>query len=233
MSSLYGTVTEAMDAEFHKLSAEELIKWANNDFGDELVMSTSFGIQAAVTLHLMTQQRPDIPVIWVDTGYLPEETYAYADTLTERLNLNLKVYRAELEPEQMEAKFGQLWESGKVEDLDLYDWVRKVEPFQRALEELGALGWISGLRAEQTAYRAKLPRVKRVKHRYRMYPILPWTSKDVYQYMQKHDLPQHPLFEKGYTTVGDAHSSRPIDPEDQNERDTRFRGLKQECGLHL
>lgn len=66
-----------------------------------------------------------------------------------------------------------------------------------------------------------------------MYPILKWTSKDVFYHMEKHNLPHHPLFERGYTTVGDAHSSRPIDPEDGSERETRFRGLKQECGLHL
>ncbi|PSN15972.1 phosphoadenosine phosphosulfate reductase, partial [filamentous cyanobacterium CCT1] len=64
-------------------------------------------------------------------------------------------------------------------------------------------------------------------------PILKWTSKDVYEYLVAHNLPYHPLFDKGYVTVGDWHSSRPITAADANERDTRFKGLKQECGLHL
>ena len=69
--------------------------------------------------------------------------------------------------------------------------------------------------------------------RYRIYPILKWTSRDVHQYMEEHHLPQHPLFAKGYATVGDVHSSRPLAATDTNERDTRFGGRKQECGLHL
>lgn len=146
---------------------------------------------------------PEIPVIWVDTGYLHEETHRYAEQLTSQLDLNL------------------------------YDQIRKVEPMQRALDELNTRGWISGLRSSQTEYRQKLPPIMRSGSRYRIYPILEWTNRDTYQFMQRHGLPQHPLFEQGYVTVGDKHSSRPFRVDDADERDTRFRGLKQECGLHL
>lgn len=217
----------------HNMSAEQLLEWADLTFGEGLVMSTSFGIQSAVTLHLATQVRPDLPVIWVDTGYLPEETRRYAQTLRKQLNLNLVIARSPISPSQMEARFGRLWESKNVDDLNRYDQIRKVEPMQRTLRQLHATGWISGLRADQTTYRSDLPRVKAAEGRHRIYPILNWTSKDVYYYMQQHGLPQHPLFEQGYTTVGDAHSSRPQSAQDQHERDTRFQGRKQECGLHL
>ncbi len=231
--TLEGTITDSMETQFSGLSPQQLLRWAHAEFGDQLAMSTSFGIQSAVTLHLATQVIPDLKVIWVDTGYLPDETYAYATTLAKKLNLNLHVYESPLSPAEMEKQHGRLWERDNVEDLNLYDQIRKVEPMQRALDELNVRGWISGLRSQQTEHRKSLPPIKRKGSRYRIYPILEWTNRDTYAYMEKHGLPQHPLFEKGYATVGDAHSSRPMSAEDENARDTRFRGKKQECGLHL
>ncbi|MEM6980078.1 MAG: phosphoadenylyl-sulfate reductase [Planctomycetota bacterium] len=218
---------------FASLSPEALIRWASEEFGLGLAASTSFGIQSAVTLHLIHQQVPDLPIIWVDTGYLPEETLQYARTLTRRLDLNVHDVKSPISPKEMESRFGRLWESDDVRQLDLYDHLRKVEPMQRALRELKVSGWISGLRAEQTQHRQQLPRVKRDDQRHRIYPILRWSSRDVYQYMQTHRLPQHPLFDRGFSTVGDVHSSRASLPTDAHDRATRFRGMKQECGLHL
>ena len=145
----------------------------------------------------------------------------------------MKVYQAELTPARMESQFGRLWETGLVEDLDLYDWVRKVEPLRRAFDELQPTAWISGLRADQTDFRKTLSRVTHNGERHKLHPILDWSARDVYRYMQEHDLPQHPLWEKGYTTVGDWHSSRAVAAGDADDRATRFGGLKQECGIHL
>ena len=230
--SLADPITESFEDKFIGLSAINLLRWSAEEFGDELAVSTSFGIQSAVTLKLATLIKPDIKVVWVDTGYLPDETHAYAETLTKLLSLNLHIYRSPLSPTQMESKHGRLWESDRVEDLDLYNQIRKVEPMQRALEELNVRGWISGLRASQTEFRKRLPPLKRTGARFRVYPILEWTNRDVYYFTNESDLPQHPLFSQGYTTVGDAHSSRPLSITDESDRDTRFRGIKQECGLH-
>ncbi len=104
---------------------------------------------------------------------------------------------------------------------------------QRALEELDASAWLAGLRAEQTEHRKTLRRVDRQWGRLKVLPILHWTARDVHEYLRAHDLPYHPLFEQGYASVGDWHSSRPFGAQDRHERDTRFGGLKQECGLHL
>lgn len=232
-ATLEGSVTDSMERKFSGLSADHLLRWAAEEFGDSLAMSTSFGIQSAVTLHLVTQVLPEVPVIWIDTGYLHEETYQYAATLTRQLGLNVKMFESKISPKQMENDLGKLWESDEIEDLNLYDQIRKVEPMNRALNELNVGGWISGLRADQTDFRKRLPPIKRTGSRYRVYPILEWNARDIYQYMLQHKLPQHPLFEKGYTTVGDFHSSRPLSASDASERDTRFRGMKQECGLHL
>ena len=209
------------------------IVWAAETFRDGLIVTTSFGIQSAVTLHLVTQICPDIPVVWIDTGYLPQETYQFAEELTTKLQLNLKVYQSSMSPLRMEAKYGKLWEQNDVESLNLYDRIRKVEPMERALSELKATGWITGLRRQQTDYRQQLSTVTKQGDRFKVLPILDWTSQDVDNYLKTHNLPYHPLHKQGYVTVGDWHSSRPLTANDADERDTRFQGMKQECGLHL
>jgi len=222
-----------LERRFSDAAPQDLVAWAAEAFGNGLVMSTSFGIQSAAMLHLATRVVPNLPVIWVDTGYLPEETYRFADELTERLRLNRIVVQSPLSPARMEALYGRLWASEDVADLNRYDRIRKVEPMRRALDDLGAEAWISGIRAEQTRHRDTLPRIDRQNGRFKISPILHWTTRQVHAYLKAHDLPYHPLFEQGYATVGDRHSSRALGAEDDDERDTRFGGRKQECGLHL
>ena len=224
---------EVINQQLQDSTAPQIIEYAAQTFGNGLVMSTSFGIQSAVMLHLATRIIPDIPVIWIDTGYLPPETYRFAEQLTEQLKLNLKVYQSSISPARMEALYGRLWDQNDVEAFNRYDQMRKVEPMQRALGELQATAWLAGLRSDQTDHRKSLDIVNRQGELYKLLPILRWTAKDVYEYLQAYDLPYHPFFDLGYTTVGDWHSSRPLTLEDEHERNTRFQGLKQECGLHL
>ena len=174
-----------------------------------------------------------IPIIWIDTGYLPPETYQFAEDLSQRLHLNLKVYQSSLSPARMEAIHGKLWSNNDLDSLNLYDKIRKVEPMQRALKELKATAWLAGLRRDQTDHRKTLQWVNQQGERYKILPILDWNAKTIYDYLTKYDLPYHPYFDLGYVSVGDWHSSRPLTADDSNERDTRFKGLKQECGLHL
>lgn len=222
-----------LNQELDQEKAVSLVQWSQETFGSGLVMSTSFGIQAAVMLHLVTQVIPNIPVIWVDTGYLPSETYKFAEELTTKLQLNLQTYQSHISPARMEALYGKLWEQNDLESFNRYDSIRKVEPMQRALRELNATAWLAGLRGNQTQHRQTLKRIDLQGAIYKVHPILYWNSRDIYQYLTAHDLPYHPFFDLGYVTVGDWHSSRPLTADDANERDTRFNGLKQECGIHL
>lgn len=215
------------------LSASDLVKGVCHVFGDGLVMTTSFGAQSAVMLHLATSVVPDIPVVWIDTGYLFPETYRFAERLTERLKLNLHVYQSPLSAARMEALHGKLWQAGDAETLRRYDLIRKVEPMQRALQDLGVRAWLAGLRRDQTDFRRSLPRIQQQGNVYKVFPLLHWTSRDLHEYLQAHDLPYHPLFDRGYVSIGDWHSSEPLSAHHAHERDTRFRGIKQECGLHL
>ncbi len=224
---------DSLNPQLENKNATEVIEWADQTFPEGLVMTTSFGIQAAVMLHLVIQVIPNIPVIWIDTGYLPIETYRFAEELTARLGLNLKVYQSPLGPARMEALHGKLWDRDDVHSLNLYDQIRKVEPMQRALQELKVTAWLAGLRRGQTNHRQTLSKLAQQGTHYKVHPILDWNSRDIYQYLTKHDLPYHPFFDLGYVSVGDWHSSRPLMADDTNERDTRFNGLKQECGLHL
>ena len=216
------------------LSPQDRLAWGVGQYGDAFGLTTSFGIQSAVLLHMLSclPEGRSVPVIWVDTGYLPAETYRYAEMLTERLNIRLTVCQSTMSPARMEAMHGRLWESGQVQDLETYHRIRKVEPLEQALNSLNIHCWASGVRRGQTDHRRSMTCLDPIRERLSLRPLLEWTQKDIYYYMQSNDLPQHPLFEQGYSTVGDWHSSGP-DGGDLSGRDTRFGGLKQECGIHL
>src|SRR3546814_200660 len=114
--------------------ASDLVAWALENTAGEHALSSSFGAQAAVSLHLVTRQKAGIPVILIDTGYLFPETYRFADELTAKLGLNLEVYRPQIGIAWMEARLGRLWEKG-LDGLQRYNRLRKVEPMQRRSEE--------------------------------------------------------------------------------------------------
>jgi phosphoadenosine phosphosulfate reductase len=227
---------EAARRELDGLSPQEQLAWALATFGDGFAITTSFGIQSAVLLHMVSElgrrTGSAVPVIWVDTGYLPPETYQYAEQLSAQLGITPHVAQARLSPARMEALHGRLWETGKVEDLELYHRIRKVEPLDQALRDLHVTCWASGVRGSQTDHRRAMPVLEAVRNRWALRPLLSWSNRDVYYYMDQHQLPQHPLFAQGYSTVGDWHSSGPDDGT-VNGRATRFGGLKQECGIHL
>jgi phosphoadenosine phosphosulfate reductase len=220
----------AADRRLSDASASERIAWALAQYGNSLVLSTSFGAQSAVMLHLATRLAPDIPVVFIDTGYLFPETYLFADELTRRLKINLKVYRAAESPAWIEARHGKLWEKG-AEGIAAYNQIAKVEPMQRALSELGAQAWLAGLRRVQSSTREQLPVVSTQDGRAKILPIVNWTDKDIHTYLAANGLPYHPLWEKGYVSIGDMHTTRPL-TADMSPEETRFFGLKRECGLH-
>ena len=211
--------------------AEARLAWALSSLPGSHVLSSSFGAQAAVSLHMATQLRPDIPVVVIDTGYLFPETYRFIDTLVERLSLNLKVYRPQIGIAWMEARMGRIWEEG-VDGITRYNRLRKVEPLQRALQELGAGTWIAGLRRSQSRSRANIDFLERKDGRWKLHPLADWTDRDVGAYLRHHDLPYHPLWDQGYVSIGDVHTTRPL-ADGLSEEDTRFFGLKRECGLHF
>ena len=148
------------------------------------------------------------------------------------MTLNIKVAQSQMSPARMEALHGRLWETRSIADLEKYHLIRKVQPLEQSLKDLKVHCWASGVRGNQTDHRKSMSYIDQVRERLSLRPLLEWSQKDIFYYMQENNLPQHPLFEKGYSTVGDWHSSTPEGSEIKG-RDTRFGGLKQECGIHL
>lgn len=222
---------DALSAEVAALRAGERIRLLYERFGEHLVATTSFGLQAAVMLHLIHENEPRIPVVFIDTGFLFPETYRYADELISRFgNLDLRVYQPKMSAARMQALWGNLWE-GSQEDQDRYGMLTKIEPMNRALKDTGADVWLSGLRRSQSSSRRERPFVEQQKKTLKAYPILDWADAQVNMYFHQHDLPRHPLEAEGYATMGDWHSTVPSVGTDAES--SRFNGQKYECGLHL
>ena len=212
------------------MRAEDRVAWALANLPGEHIVSSSFGAQSAVMLHMLTQQKPDIPVVLVDTGYLFPETYRFIDELTDRLELNLKVYRALTSAAWQEARYGARWKNGRV-GLSAYNRDNKVEPMARALTELRVGTWFAGLRRVQAGSRVHTPLAASSGGRHKVHPIVDWTDRDVHGYLSKNRLPYHPMWEKGYVSIGDVHSTRSL-AEVGSIDEIRFDGIKRECGLH-
>jgi len=181
-------------------------------------------------LHLVTRAEPSIPVILVDTGYLFPETYRFVDDLAGRLGLNLKVYQPSTSPAWLEARHGRLWEQG-LEGIERYNELRKAEPMQRALAELGVGTWFAGLRRDQARSRRAIRPLEFRQGRWKVHPIFDWTDRQVFDYLRRYDLPYHPLWHEGFVSIGDWHTTRSL-AEAGDAEATRFFGLKRECGLH-
>jgi phosphoadenosine phosphosulfate reductase len=222
---------DEMNAELAGAAPEDILRWAARTYRGGIVLSTSFGAHSAVMLHMLSRAAPEVPVVFIDTGYLFPETYRFADELTRRLRLDVRVYGPQMSAARQEALHGKLWEQGE-EAVERYLLVNKVEPMQRALRELDARAWIAGVRGSQTEHRASLRPLQTQDGRVKVHPILDWSVADMDRYLELHALPHHPLYAEGYRSIGDWHSTLPTTP-DMDPRDGRLLGKKRECGLHL
>jgi phosphoadenosine phosphosulfate reductase len=215
---------------FEALAARQRVEQALELLPGAYVLSSSFGAQSAVMLHLVNSIVPNIPVVLIDTGYLFPETYRFIDELTEKLKLNLKIFRSDSSPAWQESRFGKLWDQG-LDGIERYNRINKKEPMERALRELGASTWFSGLRRAQAKTRADTDPIEFKRGRYKVHPIFDWTDRDVGRYLKENGLSYHPLWDKGYLSIGDWHTTRSL-AEVGNVEELRFFGLKRECGLH-
>jgi phosphoadenosine phosphosulfate reductase len=168
---------------------EEIIRWADAKFQDKLVMTSSFGRYSSAMLHLTTQIIPKIPVIFIDTGYLSSETYIFVDELTKRLNLNLHIYSADRTPAMQEAIDGKRWENEETNDFEQFKREVKINPLERALKELNAYAWLSGIMKNEIEERKNLKIIMHQRGIWKIHPIFSWTESDLLSYMSEHDLP--------------------------------------------
>jgi phosphoadenosine phosphosulfate reductase len=212
-----------------RLSPAEILQWAWATFAPHIAASSSFQTQSLPLLHLISQVCPAMPVIFLDTGFHFPETLQFRDELQARLQLNIVVVRAAVEKSELLARYG---EGLYRHDPDLCCYINKVEPMQRAT--VGLQAWISGVRHDQTEYRNGLGILEsQADGLLKIHPMLSWTKKEVWAYIDQYQLPVHPLLAWGYLSVGCAPCTRPVHAG-ENERAGRWAGLdKIECGLHL
>jgi phosphoadenosine phosphosulfate reductase len=215
---------------------EKIVAWSIATFGDDLVMSSSFGEQAGVLIHMATRIKPDIRIIFVDTGYLFPETHEFMEKMRHRLNLNVWTYRTRNDPIAYLYKAGEDNPSWR-KDVDACCGANKNEPFARAFAELEPKAWLRGTRRDQAESRKNFQPIEWFQ-RYNCYaisPLLKWTSREVHAYMKQHDLPYHPLVEKGYLSIGcnPMSCTRNVLPG-EDPRSGRWAGQdKIECGINL
>jgi phosphoadenosine phosphosulfate reductase len=194
-------------------------------------VTCSFQTECMALVDLVIAQKPDIPVLFLETGYHFPETYAYRDQMTERLHLNLVNLASRQSVSEQESQFGILNQTAP----DRCCGMRKVEPLFRGLDDYGV--WFTALRREQSPTRANLQAVDHFKlptgkQLLKVSPLADWTNADVWAYLKKRGIPVLPLYEKGYTSIGCAPcTSLPADPD--NPRSGRWAGKKLECGIHI
>ncbi len=219
---------EKFSAEFEGKTPQEIIEWAADRFSQKMAMSSSFQTQSMPLLHMVTQILPDIPVLFIDTGYHFWETLMFREKIAEDWKLNIiDLYR----DSRWDVFARQNIRMLPVEDPNLCCYLHKVQPMQNALK--GFKAWISGIRRDQTAVRANAKILElQDDGLLKINPLLNWTKTDVKNYMEEYNLPNHPLYEKGYRSVGCAPCTVAIGVND-DERAGRWAGRgKVECGLH-
>jgi phosphoadenosine phosphosulfate reductase len=217
-----------LNTELEARTARERLAWAVERYGDALLFTSSFGPGSGVLLHLWSEVARHLPVYFIDTGFLFDATLRYRDEVASALGLALEVLRPRTAKTDFLAKHGlTIYQDNP----DFCCAENKVEPLQRALP--GKRAWVSGLRRDQGPSRAGTPVVlPTAGGPTKVHPLVDWTARDVYQYLAAHGVPEHPMFEQGYVSIGCAPCTRPVLPG-EDERAGRWSGsAKTECGIH-
>jgi len=217
-----------LDAELRHAHPSTILRAAIDTYGDRLALVSSFGAESAVLLHLVAQIKPDIPVLFLDTGMLFGQTLDYRKNLAARLGLtdvrDLRPHYQDLAVADPEAKLHQT-------DTDACCHVRKVVPLDRALSEFDA--WITGRKRFHGGDRLSLPVVEEAGDQVKFNPLANWGKDELDAYAAEHDLPAHPLVAQGFPSIGCWPCTEPAEDGDDT-RAGRWKGLdKTECGIHL
>ncbi len=197
-------------------------------FGRDLLFTSSFGTGSAVLLHLWSELAPELPVVFIDTGFLFDETHAYRNELANRLRLNVEIVR----PTVPAVDF--LYEHGadiSARDPDFCCAQNRVGPLEAHVKR--AKGWLSGLRRDQSTERASVAIFAPTEGGpVKVHPLATMTANDMQLYLERYQLPEHPLKAKRYLSIGCAPCTRPVQ-DGEDERAGRWAGsAKTECGLH-
>ena len=214
--------------EFESKTPQEILEWAFRECGDDIAMSCSFQTQSMPLLHMATRIKPDIRIFFLDTSYHFWETLTFREKIQHEWNLNIIDLRRDPRWDVFDR---QNIRNLPLDDPNLCCYIHKVQPMQRAVNSVWV--WISGIRRDQTAERAHAKILElQDDGLIKVNPLLNWTKADVNRYIAEHNLPAHPLLEKGYRSIGCAPCTVAIGATD-SDRAGRWAGRsKTECGLH-
>ena len=219
---------EALSKSFEEKTPQDILHWAVATFCPDVAMSSSFQTQSVPLLHMISQIRPQMRVFFVDTGFHFWDTLMFREKLERLWQFNVVDLRPDGSWRIFLRQFGRdLYEH----DPDLCCYIRKVQPMQQAMQ--GIKAWITGIRRDQTAHRAQAKILELQENGLlKINPMLNWTKQDIWKYIRENNLPEHPMLEKGYTSIGCTPCTRPVLPG-EDERSGRWTGKnKTECGLH-
>jgi len=216
--------------QFESSEVEEILEWAAGQFGEGLVMTSNFGAEGVVVIDKLARIAPQIPIIYLETGYQFAETDLLKEQLRARYGLKIIEQKAEMSVAEQDRIYGEkLYQRNP----DLCCRMRKVEPLARSLN--GYRAWIAALRRDQSPTRANIGIVEwNLRHGLvKINPLANWTRKDVWNYIMAHKLPYNSLYDDGYASIGCRPCTRRV-IVGQHERSGRWDGEKRlECGIHL
>ncbi len=218
----------ALSKKFESRTPEQILRWAGEQFSTDIAMSSSFQTQSLPLLHMISQIYPQMRIFFLETGYHFWDTLLFREQLERELHLNVVDLYYDQRWSLFRRNFGR---ELPLQDPNLCCYIHKVEPMQRAVRGLKA--WITGIRRDQTSNRANAQIIELQEDGLvKINPLLNWTSKDIEKYRIFHHLPEHPLLQKGYRSIGCLPCTKPI-TTDGDDRSGRWAGLgKTECGLH-
>jgi thioredoxin-dependent adenylylsulfate APS reductase len=215
-------------------TAEQIVSWAIQTYKDRLALVTSFQYEGMVIVDMAARISKDIRLITLDTGRLPAETFDMIETVRAHYGLPIEVVSPD--PAELESMVGLHGPNLFYESVPLRTaccHIRKVRPLDRKLAGFDA--WLTGLRRSQSDARESLPKFSQENGRNKISPLADWTRADVEAYTAEHNVPRHPLYAKGYASIGCAPCSRATAPG-EDERAGRWwweTGVAKECGLHF
>lgn len=219
----------AENARLERLTPLERLAFAADTFGDGLLFTSSFGAGAGVLLHMWSRVARKLPVVFIDTGFLFDETIAYRDQLVKDLGLHLKIVK----PPHTKAEFLNEWGADiSKENPDFCCHHNKIEPLRPLLET--ATAWVSGLRRDQSKTRADVPILLPSEGEpLKVHPLASMTAAEVAEYMKANAIPEHPLKARRYLSIGCQPCTRAVGEGETDERAGRWAwSQKTECGLH-
>jgi phosphoadenosine phosphosulfate reductase len=223
---------QSLNERFEDARPAEIVEWAVADSGlDGIALASAFQAEGTCVMHMATRIRPDVPVLFLETGFHFAETLRFKQELTDRLGLNVVELRGAYTPETQQEAFGpRLFERAPERCCE----INKVQPMLEALR--GREGWVTAFRRDSSPTRANAPIVDRYELEpggwiVKVNPVATWTRRETWAYLREHGLPHNPLYDLGYASIGCAPCTRMSFPG-EHEREGRWAGLsKWECGI--